>query len=77
MAIYHKDCPQCAAAVATYVRRCACGFSFRDFEQADAQDLDAIAEEEQLYQEYLAARARQASLAASESRSTPANVSTA
>ncbi|MBI5611872.1 MAG: hypothetical protein HY942_02205 [Gammaproteobacteria bacterium] len=74
MAIYHKDCPQCAAAVATYVRRCACGFSFRDTEQAEAQDLEAIAEEELLYQEYLAARARQASMTTAESRSTPTNV---
>ncbi len=78
MAIYHKDCPRCAATVATYIRRCACGFSFDGSENADsAQELEAT-EEERLYEEYLAARARQASAAAAtESRSRPANASEA
>lgn len=75
MAIYHKDCPRCAATVATYIRRCACGFSFDGSENVDsAQKLKAAAEEEQLYEEYLAARARQANAAAmSEPRSQSAN----
>lgn len=74
MAIYHKDCPRCAATAATYIRRCACGFSFDGSENTDsAQELEA-AEEERLYEEYLAARARQANAAvAAESRGQSAN----
>lgn len=75
MAIYHKDCPQCAATVATYIARCACGFPFDKTENIDSsRESEAAAEEERLYEEYLAARARQASAAAAaESRSQPAN----
>jgi hypothetical protein len=75
VAIYHKDCPRCAATVATYIRRCVCGFSFDGSENVDSvQELKAAAEEELLYEEYLAARARQANAAAmSESRNQPAN----
>ncbi len=73
MAIYHKDCPRCAATVATYISRCACGFSFDEAENTDStHEQEAAAEEERLYEEYLAARARQASVAAA-SGSRPTN----
>jgi len=75
VSIYHKDCPRCAATVATYINRCACGFSFDgSIYIGSAQELASAAEEEQLYEEYLAARARQASAAvAAESRNQPVN----
>ena len=61
MGIYHKDCPRCATTVATYISRCECGFSFDGNEEADpAARLEALIEEERLYEEYLAARAKQA-----------------
>lgn len=75
MSIYHKVCPRCAATVATYINRCACGFSFGGSDYiGSAQELAAAAEEEQLYEEYLTARARQASAAVeAESRNQPVN----
>ncbi|OGI43195.1 MAG: hypothetical protein A2150_05700 [Candidatus Muproteobacteria bacterium RBG_16_64_11] len=67
MGIYHKDCPRCATTVATYISRCECGFSFDGNEEADpAARLEALIEEERLYEEYLAARAKQAMAAAAQ-----------
>lgn len=65
--ILHKDCPRCATTVATYITRCECGFSFDGNEDADpAARLEALVEEERLYEEYLAARAKQAIAAAAD-----------
>jgi hypothetical protein len=65
--IHHKDCPRCATTVATYITRCECGFSFDGHEDADpAARLEALVEEERLYEEYLAARAKQAIAAAAD-----------
>ncbi len=67
MGILHKDCPRCATTVATYISRCECGFSFDGHEDADpAARLEALIEEERLYEEYLAARAKQAIAAAAD-----------
>ncbi|MFQ5760014.1 MAG: hypothetical protein ACE5HM_03470, partial [Acidiferrobacterales bacterium] len=61
MSIFTKDCPQCAETNAAYAVRCKCGFSFGPDDGAESQTEEEIAlEEEKLYQEYLAARARQA-----------------
>ena len=60
MSIFTKDCPQCAETNAAYAVRCKCGFSFNADDGAESQTEEEIAlEEEKLYQEYLAARARQ------------------
>lgn len=67
MAIQHTDCPRCAATVATYITRCGCGFSFEGIEDTEpTQRLEALAEEERLYEDYLAARASQAIAEATE-----------
>lgn len=67
MGILHKDCPRCATTVATYIARCDCGFLFDGNADADpAARLEALAEEERLYEEYLTARAKQASAAAAD-----------
>ncbi len=62
MSIFTKDCPQCAETNAAYAIRCKCGFVFgADAASAESQTREDIAlEEEKLYQEYLAARAKQA-----------------
>jgi hypothetical protein len=67
LAIQHTDCPRCAATVATYITRCGCGFSFEGIEDTEpTQRLEALAEEERLYEDYLAARASQAIAEATE-----------
>ncbi|MBI5611871.1 MAG: hypothetical protein HY942_02200 [Gammaproteobacteria bacterium] len=73
MGIYHKDCPRCATTVATYITRCDCGFSFDGNEDVDpAARLEALIEEERLYEEYWAARAKQAMAAAAEAEAAEA-----
>jgi hypothetical protein len=61
LGIFDKACPQCTADNAAGAVRCACGFIF---DKADANDLgpspQEAAEEERLFQEYLAARVAQA-----------------
>ena len=61
MGIFDKACPQCTADNAAGAIRCACGFIF---DTADANGLgpspQETAEEERLFQEYLAARVAQA-----------------
>ena len=61
MGIFDKACPQCTADNAASAIRCACGFIF------DTADINGsgpspkeTAEEEVLFQEYLAARVSQA-----------------
>jgi len=61
LSIFTKDCPQCAETNAAYVVRCQCGFAFAADDGGESQTEEELAlEEEKLYQEYLAARARQA-----------------
>ena len=70
MAIQHKDCPRCGATVGNYIARCGCGFSFDNLDDTDpTQRLEAMAEEERLYEDYLAARAKQAIAEAADARS--------
>ncbi|TDJ65351.1 MAG: hypothetical protein E2O37_04885 [Proteobacteria bacterium] len=68
MSIFTKDCPQCAETNAAYAVRCRCGFVFSaDAADAEAQTgADIALEEEKLYQEYLAARAKQANSTAND-----------
>ncbi len=65
MSIFQKDCPQCAASHAVYALRCPCGYCF-DPEQMEGtvQMLELVAQEEQLYLDYLSARLEQARNAA-------------
>lgn len=53
--IFQKDCPQCAKSIDVQATRCRCGYSF-DSENGEDN-------EEQLYLDYLAARAIQAEAA--------------
>lgn len=53
--LYHKTCPRCAATNSTSAGTCSCGYRF---DQVDTS------EEERLYAEYLAARAKQTAEAA-------------
>ena len=78
MSIFTKDCPQCAETNAAYAVRCKCGFAFNADDGAESQTEEEITlEEEKLYQEYLAARAQQASSTADQTTklaaSQPAN----
>lgn len=61
MNIFTKDCPACTASHPIHATRCGCGYCFAP-EKSDSvtQDLEAIAQEERLYRDYLAARAEQA-----------------
>ena len=69
MAIQHKDCPRCATTVGNYITRCECGYSFDDLGDAEpTQRLETMAEEERLYEDYLAARAKQAIAEAADAR---------
>ena len=61
MNIFQKDCPQCAARHAGYTPGCACGYSFGPQRMEGAVEaLELVAEEEQLYLDYLGARLEQA-----------------
>ena len=61
MNIFQKDCPQCAARHAGYTLGCACGYSFGPQRMEGAVEaLELVAEEEQLYLDYLGARLEQA-----------------
>ena len=61
LSIFSKDCPRCGEAVSVQATHCHCGFSFEPtrLEEA-AQALELTSQEEQLYENYLAARASQA-----------------
>ena len=61
MGIYDKACPQCTADNAAGAIRCACGFIFgTDAVNGSGPSPQETAEEERLFQEYLAARVSQA-----------------
>lgn len=61
MSIFQKVCPKCAAVHSTKSSHCSCGYSF-DEEELSVSKLsdEMLAEEEALYEEYLAVRAKQA-----------------
>jgi hypothetical protein len=61
VSIFTRDCPVCAASHPVHAVRCGCGYCF-DPGKVDGvtQELEVISQEEQLYRDYLAARAAQA-----------------
>ncbi|MFQ5760502.1 MAG: hypothetical protein ACE5HM_05965, partial [Acidiferrobacterales bacterium] len=60
MGIFDKACPQCTADNAAGAIRCACGFIFgTDAVNGSGPSPQETAEEERLFQEYLAARVSQ------------------
>ena len=63
MGIFYKDCPHCAATHAAATSLCGCGYVFSG-EKLDEPDLapELAAQEEKLYEAYLAARLEQAIL---------------
>ncbi len=62
--IFLKGCPECARTNAVAASACSCGYTFQSREpQLDVSQED-IAREEALYEEYLSARAEQATEAA-------------
>lgn len=60
MSIFLKNCPQCAQSQAVTSARCDCGYDFDSDDSEERPTIEVIAEDEKLYQEYLAARAAQA-----------------
>ncbi|MFQ5936795.1 MAG: zinc ribbon domain-containing protein [Acidiferrobacterales bacterium] len=62
MSTLAKDCPQCGDTNAAYAVRCRCGYEFNSLECDEVADDDfaTTIQEEELYVEYLAARAQQA-----------------
>ncbi len=63
--IYSKTCPQCAQSVARDAGRCACGHVFIGEDPPNSiAALQATLQEEELYADYLVARAKQAAQAA-------------
>jgi hypothetical protein len=69
MGIFFKDCPQCTATHAATANECGCGYSF-DPERLETPEarLELAAQEERLYEAYLAARLIQARASVDESR---------
>ncbi len=69
MSIFEKVCPQCAAVHSMETNHCGCGYSFSEGELSFSKLSDEmLAEEEALYEEYLAARAEQAGKEATEAK---------
>lgn len=63
--MFLKACPECASTLPAHARSCACGYAFEPDDADDSQPmLKEIAKQEQLYEQYLRARAEQASEAA-------------
>ena len=63
MSILAKDCPDCGETNPTYAVTCRCGYEFNetvDFGEEGEEDLALTIHEEELYLEYLNARAQQA-----------------
>ncbi|MFV1992629.1 MAG: hypothetical protein ACC635_01900 [Acidiferrobacterales bacterium] len=60
MSIFDKDCPLCGSTVSVSAEDCGCGFSFEPTSlEETAQELEIIAQDEQLYDNYLSARVAQ------------------
>lgn len=65
LSIFQKACPSCAASVAVDTVHCACGYAFEAAGGAGTMsDDEAALRDEELYENYLAARAGQAAEAA-------------
>lgn len=62
--IFLKSCPECANRIAVGANACSCGYMFESGEIKDLLTVEARARDEQLYEEYLRARAQQAHEAA-------------
>ena len=61
MSIFYKDCPRCAATNSVDAIHCRCGYFFQpDKVDGVDPDLELAAQDEELYEAYLAARAEQA-----------------
>ena len=57
MSIFDKDCPLCGSTVSVSAEDCGCGFSFEPTSlEKTAQELEIVAQDEQLYENYLSAR---------------------
>lgn len=62
--IFLKSCPECATRIAVRASACSCGYMFESGEVVDFLTPEARVRDEQLYEEYLRARAQQAQEAA-------------
>jgi len=61
LSIFDKTCPLCGSTLSVSAAYCRCGFSFKPSQLEDtAQALGLEAQEEELYERYLAARVLQA-----------------
>ncbi len=60
LSIFDKDCPLCGSTVSVSAEDCGCGFSFEPTSlEKTAQELEIVAQDEQLYENYLSARVTQ------------------
>ena len=62
--IFLKTCPECAQAVSVGAEVCSCGYVFESGQIGETLTAEARTRQEELYQEYLRARAEQAAEAA-------------
>lgn len=61
MSVFDKVCPKCLSVSAAYAPRCTCGYVFNNGSEEDRTlTLEQIAQQEVLFEEYLAARCIQA-----------------
>lgn len=61
MSVFDKACPKCLSVSAAYAPRCACGYAFNNASEEDRTlTPEQIAQQEVLFEEYLAARSLQA-----------------
>jgi hypothetical protein len=61
LSIFQKDCPRCAASNSVTAVQCTCGYYFELDNVTDRETAtEVVAQDERLYEEYLAARLSQA-----------------